>query len=581
MGVKIKRNFLNSIQFKLVSSVLIFLIPFLLLTVYNNFYAIHVFHNQVAASNKTVVSLYLEQIDNFLASVATNLVDLSTSEINYFGGPEGNDKDKHTISMIRLNNEITKAINILKSIDAIFVYSVKYNEFLCSTNGLVVYNEKKAMKEYLFQLQKDIINKKETFPEVWYVKKINDEFYLLRIIQSSNSLIGAWVKAERLLIPLKESTFGSNSISLFSTNAGEPMNNSAFVFENNIKLDGNSSNYFLSGTNKRFLVVKENSSVGNFSMVAITPDNKILSGFPYIQQVVVFIAAATIILLPIYLLILRKTVMIPVNSLFSAMKNIKKGNLDVHIKPFKTSDEFEMLNETFNNMVDQIKTLKIDNYEKKLYSQKVEYEHLQLQLKPHFFLNSLSIMYTLARSRNFDLLQEMSLCLIQYFRYMFRSSTSFVFLNEEIEHIRNYIRIQELRFPENLSSDIDIAEELLEAPIPPLVIHTFVENTVKHSITLDEKVHLEIRAYYAEKNLEPMLKIIIKDSGKGFTKDMLSKLESDGPVIDEHGEHTGIRNVQRRLELIYNGSAHLACRNGEKGGAVVEILLPLKDNHHE
>ncbi len=105
-----------------------------------------------------------------------------------------------------------------------------------------------------------------------------------------------------------------------------------------------------------------------------------------------------------------------------------------------------MVNHTFNGMMEQIQELRIHVYEEQLNKQKAELQHLQLQINPHFFMNSLNIIYNLALVKNYALIQEMAISLVQYFRYMFRSNLTFLPLKDELQHIRNYIRIQELRF---------------------------------------------------------------------------------------------------------------------------------------
>lgn len=562
----------NSIRFKLAVGVLIFLMPFVMLLAFNNFYAVNVVRDQVAASNKKVVSLYLEQIDNNLADVDKYLADFAGTDNDLSIIESRRDENNYILALVRLQNKISKDIIRYKSIDSFFIYSIPKQEFMYSLNGIYASNELKDPNGCI----QDIIKKSNnSFAEGWQVEKIGRDFYLFRLLKKGNTYVGAWVKAEKLMIPLNEGNFGS-SISLLVTAQGEPMDHSELIHDSNIDLNRDVQNYYLTGNKYKFLVVGEKSTEGNFSMVAVTPDDKILTGFPYIQRVAIFIAVATIVLLPLYLLLLSKTVLIPLRRILSVMKQIRNGNLEVRIEPSKSSEEFQILNETFNDMVTRIHNLKIDIYEEKISRQKAELEHLQLQVKPHFFLNTLNIVNTLARTKNYELLQEMSQCLIEYFRYMFRSNMTFVFLKDELHHVQNYIRIQELRFPKSLSSAIDVPEFLLDTPVPPLIIHTFVENTVKHSVTLDNPIHLSIQVGIIYEGPESRIKITIRDTGKGFTEDILMKLQSGERIIDEKGEHIGIRNVQRRLMILYNREAHFSCRNEKNGGAVVEILLPLK-----
>ena len=160
---------------------------------------------------------------------------------------------------------------------------------------------------------------------------------------------------------------------------------------------------------------------------------------------------------------------------------------------------------------------------------------------------------------------------------MFKSNLSFVSLKDELKHIQNYIRIQELRFPKSLKYEINAPDYLLVKMIPPLIIHTFVEISMKYAVTLDEPVTLRIDIVYVENtDIEPCYKIVIRDTGKGYSQAVLDQLSSGNRVIDEQGDHIGIWNVQQRLKLLYKGRAKLTIGNVEPHGASAEIILPMK-----
>lgn len=575
MNVKSKLIFFNSIRFKLIIGVLIFLVPFLMVLAYNNFYAINVVRDQVATSNKNIVALHLKQIDSNLMQMDQYLADLAGTNTDLPIIESSKDEDKSVLAMVRLKNRISEEILINKSVDAIFIYSVSKELFIYSQNDNNGGFEFENLDNGLINTIKSSARKWDVFSDGWHVVEGNGNYYLLRLLKSGNSYVGAWVKSDRLLVPASDNNLHANSISVFVTDQGEPMGQSNIIYGNSINLDEDFDKYYLAGNKNKFLVVGEKSAEGNFSMVAITPDSNILQGVPYIRSILILIATTTLFLMPIYLLIIRKSVLYPLKRISTVMKNIKKGNLDLRIEPFKTSEEFHLLNETFNDMVDKIHRLKIDIYEEKISRQKEELKHLQLQVNPHFFLNTLNIMNTLARTRNYEILQEMSLCLIQYFRYMFRSNMEFVALEDELFHVKNYIRIQELRFPKSLSSEFIVPDFLMRTPVPPLIIHTFIENTVKHSVTLDDPIHLSVHISIVENENKTGVKIIIKDTGKGFSDEILVKIKAGDKIIDEQGEHIGIRNVQKRLSILYDEMAGFSCRNDEDGGAVVEMILPL------
>lgn len=565
---------LNSIRFKLILGVLLVTLPLSLLLIYTNYYSIGVVRNQVADSNKNMMSLYMGQIDEHLRFAESDLMGLTIDEAD-FTGIENQVSDSERIFAIqRLSKRIRESMLNFKSVDGFFIYSAPnhyyLNEFRDSTN----YNEREAIRNFI---EEEAEKAAPHLPSSrWYVQQIGEQYYLFRILKVSNTYVGAWIAFDNLMVPLQLIQLGTKGMALFTTDGGVPLVNAELVSNYRLDLNNNLQHYYLTGDDHRFLVVGEKSSVANFNLVALIPDEQILENLPILRNIVNLMLIGVVILLPLCLLLLRKTVLIPIKRLISAMKRIKDGNLDIRIQSFPTSDEFQLVNETFNNMMAQIQELRIHIYEEQMLKQKAELQHLQLQINPHFYLNSLNIMHTLARTKNYALIEEMAQCLVGYFRYMFRSNLTVVSVQDELQHIRNYLRIQELRFPNHLKCAIRVPDYVLRTPIPPLIVQTFVENVIKYAVTLDEPVLLSIEMELDDIARTPALQITIQDTGPGFPEDVLKDICSGAWMMNTQGEHLGIWNVQQRLLLLYQDRAKITFANAPSGGAVIVITLPLQ-----
>ncbi|MBO1510628.1 sensor histidine kinase [Metabacillus bambusae] len=569
----------KSLQFKLIVGFLIITMPVIMFLIYNNFYAIHVVRNQIAQSNENMVALHMGQIDYGLGTVDDYLYSLAAKDLDLLNlelSEKGNNQ-KYYFSKIRLNERIAKDVNDYKIIDGLFIYSANNQELITAQN----YNEAYLSTEII---QKDIIqlfqNKEinhETM-DMWFPRQVNKEFLLFRIVKIGNVYLGAWTDARRLMTPLDSVDIAGKGRAVLTTENYEPMDDANFFKKNNISLNYERSVYNLTGDHDDYLVVGAKSIKGNFSLVTVILDEKVLEKLPYLQKVIWFISFGLLVILPILYLFLRRTILLPLNRLIAAMKKVKDGDLGTSIPQSHSSYEFEVMNKTFNSMASEIKELKINVYEEQLNSQKAELRHLQLQINPHFFLNSLNIIYTLAQVKQYNLIQEMALCLVHYFRYMFRSNSDFVLLDEEIEHTQNYLKIQVMRFPDNLTYDISLPDDLKNCAVPPLLIQTFVENTIKHAVTMDGSIHISINVKLSELDPEH-LQIRIHDTGKGFSKEILQQLQSEKGIYKEEGKHIGIWNVQRRLRLLYEKQATIVFSNSMEGGANVDIQFPLQIEH--
>ncbi|WP_419871412.1 sensor histidine kinase [Candidatus Pristimantibacillus sp. PTI5] len=564
----------NSLRFKLTALVMAIILPILALLLYNTFYAIDVVRDQVAQSNKNLISLYMGQIDDRLADVDNYLISLAATNLDLQNMSDNRSPKEELLSQIRLSRKLSDDVLVYKTIDSLFIYMGK-DDLLEGINLSASYNQREAVRDYL----KNHLHSTDQLSKDWSVQKLGDEYYLLRILATEHSYVGAWVDINQLLMPLKLINLGEKGVSLMVTDKGIPTIHAELVNENRVNLNRSFETYYMSGEKKHFLVVGERSMKGNFSLLALIPDEQILKNLPYLQQIVTFISLGSILLLPIFLIMLRKTVLRPLNRIISAMKLIGEGNLNIRIQPYRTSDEYQVVNHSFNNMMTQIEELRISVYEEQINKQKAELQHLQLQINPHFFMNSLNIIYALARSGKTKVIEEITLCLVQYFRYMFRSNLSVVPLQDELKHVRNYLRIQELRSPTGLIPSIEVHDNVADVFVPPLLIQSFVENTIKHAVTLDTPVYLFIDIRMDHSGVASRVHIEIRDSGEGFSQEMLQQLRGNEPIRDDQGEHIGIRNIQQRLYLLYEGQADILFYNGNPSGAVIEIHLPLEPNN--
>ncbi len=582
MKLAVPRFSWNSIRFKVVAGQLLVTVPLLALLLYSNFYSIRVVHNQVALSNKNLISLYMGQIDDRLTDADRNLMSLltSNSELRSMDMPNS-DNDyqlaKHNLSL-RLSNDLL----LTQSTDGLFVYSVSRRDLLDVSRDMVDYQERFTVEQYLQRYLEEEPRIGDEPGYKWAVSPIGQDYYALRLLRNGDVYIGAWVNVRTLLVPLHLIDLGEEGSALFITGGGEPIASTKPLPDpETIDFTLGFERYYMSGSRDNLLVVGERSRQGDFSLAAVIPDRQVLQKLPAITRIIEMVSFVSIGLLPISLFFLRRILLVPLKRLIKVMKRINDGNVNMRIEDVSASDEIRMVNQTFNSMMTQIEELRIHVYEEQLSKQKAELQHLQLQINPHFFMNSLNILYNLAQVKNYGLIQEMTLCLVRYFRFMFQSNLSFVALQEELQHVRNYIRIQELRFPNSLVCTIEAPDFLGKVPVPPLVIQSFLENAIKHSVSLEELVRLSVTVDLVESGLEPVVEIVIRDSGPGFSEQVLEEIRSGNRIVDEEGEHIGIWNVRRRLQLLYRGRASIRCYNGFQQGAVVEIRLPYETNYRD
>jgi len=189
-----------------------------------------------------------------------------------------------------------------------------------------------------------------------------------------------------------------------------------------------------------------------------------------------------------------------------------------------------------------------------------ELDLLKTQIHPHFLFNTLNNLYGLARRKDTSAAEGISQ-LSHLMRYMIVDSrVDRIDLEKEVQQIQRLIDLQKLRFTEEDTVDIQfrIEGDVTHVQIPPMLLIPFVENAFKHGISLREPsfIHIHLRA------------------GKNEVAFSVKNSNHDGHKTDESSHPgLGLRNVRRRLELLYPDAHHLTVRNTRR---VYEINLTLR-----
>jgi two-component system, LytTR family, sensor histidine kinase AlgZ len=183
--------------------------------------------------------------------------------------------------------------------------------------------------------------------------------------------------------------------------------------------------------------------------------------------------------------------------------------------------------------------LQMENKQIQLQTQLHQMEYLQLsqQIRPHFLFNSLNAMMSLARlNRNEDLIHSMEKFSL-FLRYQNRDKGSLVPFESELEHTQNYLAIQQLRFGKKLEVEITVDDHALPTLLPPYTLQTFVENAFKHGLE--------------NKRGEKSLKIELRREGNWVILKVMDNGNSDNEQSMTNGDGTGMENIRKRLELLF------------------------------
>lgn len=178
--------------------------------------------------------------------------------------------------------------------------------------------------------------------------------------------------------------------------------------------------------------------------------------------------------------------------------------------------ELEDINRKFKILLHRLKDMRIALYEQEITKKQTELELLQEQVRPHFFLNCLSLVHSLADRDGSWEITELLEDLSGYIRYLFGPTANLKKISEEINHVKLYIQLQHKRYGDAFSCTIDIDKDLLDYFIPKLMLQTLVENSIQHN-AIYEQQPVEVSLFMTKEIIENeiWLYCCVSDTGKG------------------------------------------------------------------
>lgn len=211
-------------------------------------------------------------------------------------------------------------------------------------------------------------------------------------------------------------------------------------------------------------------------------------------------------------------------------------------------------------------------YEEKQTRTKAELDKYKTQVAPHFLVNCLYALQNLADSgyAESEVFSMLISTLSEHLRYTL-SDQEEVSLREELYYVENYLKLTQVRFPLCLDYEIEADEEAKRATVFTLMVLMFTENSIKYNMVMGNKMKVTITCARITEENHPFLTVTHRDSGKGYPEEVLEKLKRREPIKDHRGNHIGLLNVIRRLELMYPESE---IRFYNDQGAVAELKVP-------
>ncbi len=275
----------------------------------------------------------------------------------------------------------------------------------------------------------------------------------------------------------------------------------------------------------------------------------------------------------------------PINTVVNTMGAVEEGRLDVRIDSEEIREsgpDSRKLAEGFNSMMDEINLLMKQVKEEQHQMEQIRFNALQSQIKPHFLYNALECIHWQAVADGNRKISVLVKSLAQYYRICLSRGKEIIPLRLELEHVRAYMTIQQMRYGDIIDMKLHVPEELLNIDIPKMTLQPLVENSIYHGIRVKEgkKGNVEITVKADGKDAW----IVVSDSGTGMGRLEIEEMNRSISVHDDSFGY-GVRNVNKRIELMFGQPYGLRFTANENGGVTVVVRLPLQkiedDNREE
>ena len=322
------------------------------------------------------------------------------------------------------------------------------------------------------------------------------------------------------------------------------------------------------------------SDVTGWKVISILPVDYFEAERRDVIVLIVIIILSSLFLVSVLSILLSRYVSNPIIKLSLAMKHVEKKDFNISV-PVRSSNEIGEISKGFNQMIGEVKRLFDNLVIEEEMKRKAQLEALHYQINPHFLHNTITSIGLYAALKGADDILEMTNVLGRLLKNKISKPDILISLGEEIENIKDYIFILQIRYERRITIYYDIDENLLNAKIGSFFLQPIVENSIYHGLNSklnleDEEAILKISAYTDGD------KVIVEvyDNGKGLTQeeiDHILDVNKEGN-LKNLADGIGIQNINHRIKFMYGEKFGINIESKVGYFTKVRLILPGENN---
>lgn len=324
----------------------------------------------------------------------------------------------------------------------------------------------------------------------------------------------------------------------------------------------------LSTGEERYITVRSVQPIG-WKIVGVAYPSEIVTTKRDLGEFLIWFLAAVLACVIIISVFVSAKISQPILRLEKSVKKVERGDFSspVDVKGFV---EVERVSHRFNLMVQQIRELMEQIILEQEAKRKSELDVLQAQINPHFLYNTLNSVIRLAeRGHNEEVVKTIT-SLSKLFRISLAKGNNIITVRDELEHVRNYLIIQNIRYKNKFQFVIQADNNVLDCQTLKLILQPLVENAIVHG--LEEQYDpgmITIKAFMDHH----VVRFTIVDNGLGMSPEKLKDVMS-GESEGGKGSGVGVKNVNERIRLAYGPEYGLHYESEREEGTTVTVTIP-------
>lgn len=325
------------------------------------------------------------------------------------------------------------------------------------------------------------------------------------------------------------------------------------------------------------IVTYGTSSKDNWKVISLVPEKNIHERAAFIRRINTGLTAVLVIICAGVSVMISMTINKPIRSLKTSMKEFRGGNLAARVE-INRNDEFGMIANVFNSMVENIRKLINEQYELKLLKKQAQLENYQSQINPHYLFNTLNSIKAVSMQEGAQKTTQMIQCFSDGFRYALNRGVYVVSFREELEYIDKYILLQMMRFGEKVQVEKEIEDEVLDNECLRMVLQPIIENAFYHGL---EKTAGHGRILIMAQNVGDEFLVYISNTGTVVPPERMKEINEQLSGDEEryrieNSDKVGIFNVNARIKYHYGSQYGLRMIYGTEKETTIKIYLPCR-----